>query len=85
MASQSDSHYRTILKIVLILSLCMFCAGLVLTIIGYYFSARDMQLNSKTLSGSVSTLVVVGVIQMFLPILMVFVGPALAKRISGQK
>ena len=78
------SHDKFVFKIILILAAAMFVTGIILVLVGYYLSDKDMMLKAKSISGSVSTLVVVGVIQMVLPIPLVFVGPALAKRISGK-
>lgn len=80
----TNAQDKAVFKVILILAIGMFITGLILVILGYYFTGKDMVVNSKTISGPISTLVVVGVIQMVMPIPLVFVGPALAKRISGK-
>lgn len=61
-------HDKFVSKIILILAVAMFVTGIILVLVGYYLSDKDMMLKAKSISGSVSTLVVVGVIQMVLPI-----------------
>lgn len=79
-----SAHDKHVFKIILILAVAMFATGIIMVLVGYYLSEKDMIVKAKSISGSVSTLVVIGVIQMVLPIPLVFVGPALAKRISGK-
>lgn len=71
----------------LLVAICVvfFVVGIGLITLGYFIAADDLQLKTKVISGKVSALMVVGFFLSVLPIIMVFVGPALANRIAKKK
>lgn len=81
----SIKDQATLTKLIVWVCAATFVAGLIMIVVGCVIPADNLTVKTKNLSGAVSTLIVVGLFLTVVPIVMVFVGPALANRISLKK
>lgn len=74
-----------ITRFIISIIIAAFVVGVVLIVLGYYYAEENLTWKSKFVSAKISTLMVTGISLVVFSIMAPFIGPAIAKRISGKK